>query len=49
MNINDLEIVMWLLLGLIAVPTFIISVLIEHEKKRKQCSNHPSQSKSNIS
>ena len=49
MSINDIEIVMWLLLGLIAVPTFIISVLIEHERKRKQCSNHPSRSKSNIS
>jgi len=40
---------MILLFILVAVPTFTISVLIEHERKRKQCSNHPSRSKSNIS
>ena len=49
MNAQDLEIVMWLLLGIIAVPTFLLSVLYEYARKGKQCSNHPSRSKSNIS
>lgn len=49
MNARDLEIVMWLLFGIIAVPTFLLSVLAEHARKEKQCSNHPSRSKSNIS
>ena len=49
MNARDIEIVMWLLFGIIAVPTFLLSVLAEHARKGKQCSNHPSRSKSNIS
>jgi hypothetical protein len=49
MNAQDLEIVVWLLLGIIAVPTFLLSVLNEYTRKGKQCSNHPSRSKSNIS
>jgi hypothetical protein len=49
MNARDLEIVMWLLFGIIAVPTFLMSVLAESSRKEKRCSNHPSRSKSNIS
>ena len=49
MNARDLEIVMWSLFGIIAVPTFLLSVLAERSRKDKRCSNHPSRSKSNIS
>ena len=47
MNAGNAETVMWLLFGIIAVPTFILSVLYEYARKDKKCSNHPSRSKSN--
>jgi hypothetical protein len=40
---------MILLFILIAVPTFLMSVLEEYSRKGKRCSNHPSRRKSNIS
>jgi hypothetical protein len=49
MNARDIEIVMWLLFGISAVPTFLLSVLAEYSRKEKRCSNHPSRFKSNIS
>lgn len=47
MNAHDMETVMWLLFGIIAFPTFLLSVLAEYARKDKKCSNHPSRSKSN--
>lgn len=47
MNAHNIETVMWLLFGIIAVPTFLLSVLAEYARKDKKCSNHPSQSRSN--
>jgi hypothetical protein len=48
MNASDIESVMWLLFGIIAIPTFAMSVIADHIlRKEKKCSNHPSRSKSN--
>ena len=48
MNAGNIETVMWLFFGIIAVPTFFISVLVDAiYRKEKKCSNHPSRSKSN--
>jgi hypothetical protein len=47
MNPHNMETVMWLLFGIIAVPTFLLSVLAEHARKDKKCSNHPSRFRSN--
>ena len=47
MTVDNAENVMCLLFGIIAIPTFLLSVLAEYARKDKKCSNHPSQSKSN--
>jgi hypothetical protein len=50
MNADTMMTVVLLFTGIIVVPTFFISVLQDAiHRKEKQCSNHPSQFKSNIS